>query len=403
MNSDVYYKNDSWYICIRKVNIHNFSIEYIQEGGYHSQQQAIDAKNLADEKYKEEIDRIKKKTNIRFTFTEYIVYWLNEVFLNTCNTVTRTLGIWTINNIILPNVKNDVLLSFVTPDYINDIIERCRKVCESSGEMSVKYLRNILKSAYNYGYLSKDIRNDLIKVPRQIPHIEILTHEELKKLLEEASKHPGYYLEILLATFAGLRSGEVRGLKYSDFNKETQTLRISRQYTNNYHLADVDNHYTYKVFSEEKAPKGSSYRLLKIPAFLFDELEKRKVFNEAIIKNRELKGATELDREYVSISAFGVRKAKGTLTTSIRRVCRYASVPEITFHALRHQFATLLLEEGVPLDYIAKLMGHKSVMTSYHIYCGISEASEHTKCALDNAFPSPEEGGAVANVYYTRH
>lgn len=38
-------------------------------------------------------------------------------------------------------------------------------------------------------------------------------------------------------------------------------------------------------------------------------------------------------------------------------------------------FATILIEQGVSLEKISKLMGHKSVATTFEIYCGIMEAS----------------------------
>lgn len=79
-------------------------------------------------------------------------------------------------------------------------------------------MRRILKDAYAYGLIPKDIREELMEVKRSVPKIELLKREELKLLLQEASKHPGYYFEILLGLFAGLRAGEIRGLRYEDFD-----------------------------------------------------------------------------------------------------------------------------------------------------------------------------------------
>lgn len=73
---------------------------------------------------------------------------------------------------------------------------------------------------YAYGLIPRDIRDSLIDVETKVPDIKILTKAELKLLLQEASKHPGYYFEILLALFAGLRGGEVessRVLRVADF------------------------------------------------------------------------------------------------------------------------------------------------------------------------------------------
>ena len=60
-------------------------------------------------------------------------------------------------------------------------------------------------------------------VPRNIPKITLLTKSQLSLLVKEVSKHDGLYFEFLLALFAGLRSGEIRGLKYTDFDESYLT------------------------------------------------------------------------------------------------------------------------------------------------------------------------------------
>ncbi|MDY4669838.1 MAG: site-specific integrase [Oliverpabstia sp.] len=387
MNTDVYFKNQDWRISIKKVNTRNFTITYEEKGGFNSKEAAIQAKKQYDQAYTENIKKIKEMTNIRFTFKEYLKYWLEEYFYKTADGATLVLGRWTIEKIILPHVYQDVLLGYITANYINDIIDRCKKVCPSAGEMSYKYMRNVLKTAYTYGYLKADIRDALNPVKRQIPQIRLLTKPQLKAMLEEASKHPSTYFEILAATFLGLRSGEIRGLKFSDFNEKEKTVRICRQYTTSYALAEGNDSYTFTAIPKEKSPKADSYRLLKIPDFIFDELKKRKKLNKEIIRKCKSQGMTNLDEQYVSITAMGTLKAKGTSAASLKRICNCACVPAVSMHSLRHLFATLLLEEGVNLEYIARLMGHSSPMTTFNIYCGVFEAGNDTRNLLETVTP----------------
>lgn len=45
-------------------------------------------------------------------------------------------------------------------------------------------------------------------------------------------------------------------------------------------------------------------------------------------------------------------------------------------HTLRHMCATLLIENGVPIEKISKILGHKRVSTTFDIYCGLMDAEK---------------------------
>lgn len=218
MEKDIQFINNEWRYVKRSVNLNNFTISYTQKGGFASKKEAIKAKEADDAQYDLDLMRIKKIANIQYTFKEYVEYWLDEIFVRNTDTSTKTIGVWAVRNLILPNIEQDILLNYITADFINDIIKRCIPICESAGETVKKFLRRILKDAYAYGLIPKDIREELMEVKRSVPKIELLKREELKLLLQEASKHPGYYFEILLGLFAGLRAGEIRGLRYEDFD-----------------------------------------------------------------------------------------------------------------------------------------------------------------------------------------
>ena len=389
MEKKVQLRNKTWSYVKRSVNLNNFTITYLLEGGFETEEAAERAKKLNDIQYERDLKQIKKIANIPFTFKEFVEHWLKNVFLPNTDAATKVIGLWGIKNLIVPNIEQDVLLNYVTADYINELIDRCIPICDSAGETTQKFMNRILRDAFEFGYLPKDVREDIKIVPRKVPKIKLLKKAELKKLIQTASEHPGYYFEILIALFAGLRSGEVRGLRYDDFDYENRTVRIARQYTTNYYLAETYSDYSYTRYDEEKDPKKSSSRILKIPDFLFDELDRKKAFNETIIKNCEAKGMEDLDREYVALSPNGKRKKCSTLLEAIKRVCHKAGVPLISFHALRHHFATLLLEKGVPLEDISKLLGHKSVLTTFNIYCGVIDADEQAREVIGTLMPYP--------------
>lgn len=232
-----------------------------------------------------------------------------------------------------------------------------------------KVIHLALTDALNDGYLKNS------------PKITILTKEQVKIFLAAAKEYHSIYLEVLLALFCGLRKGEIMGLKYKDFDFLQHTVSINRQITRDY---DVVIDRTYKIATQRlstKPPKSySSYRTLIISAFIFDELEIRKKENEEILKLTE----NHEWAEYICLGIKGNIKSDGTYTEAIKRICKRNGLPHITMHGLRHMFATILIEQGVSLEKISKLMGHKSVATTFEIYCEIMEAKKEIAKTIDS-------------------
>ena len=61
--------------------------------------------------------------------------------------------------------------------------------------------------------------------------MDLYTKEQINSFVRTAKVYHTCYFEILLALVCGLRTGEILGLKYSDFHKKSRTLTIQRQYT----------------------------------------------------------------------------------------------------------------------------------------------------------------------------
>ena len=62
-----------------------------------------------------------------------------------------------------------------------------------------------------------------------------------------------------------------------------------------------------------------------------------------------------------------------SLNTELRRICERNNLPHITVHGLRHMYATILAERGVPLAKISALLGHQSVHTTFEFYLEVIE------------------------------
>ena len=386
--------NHSWEYKKRIINLNNFTISYETVSGISSKEEAVLMKKKDDEKYLDDLARIKKIGNTQYTFQEFLQFWLDTIFLPDTDTVTSVIGLWTITKHIIPRIKTDILLPYVTPEYINELLLRINMISDSSGNVASKFLRRIFRDAYAYGYIHTDIRPDIMYLPQKQHHLgglQLYTKQQLSVFLQTASKHPNVYFEILLALFAGLRTGEIRGLRYEDFDPESKVLRIERQYVDSFKVARSDESYSLQKYETEKDPKWSSFRCLKIPDFLFEELEHKKTWNQSIIDRAKEKG-DPYDEGYISISVKGTLRKKGTIANPLRRICLEASLPLISMHGLRHEFASLLFEKGIPLEQISKLLGHKSVTTTFDVYCGIIDADSDAKKIIKTFAPYIKKG-----------
>ena len=68
-------------------------------------------------------------------------------------------------------------------------------------------------------------------------------------------------------------------------------------------------------------------------------------------------------------------------------------LPAVTVHGLRHMFATILVEQGVPLVKISGLLGHSSVNTTFEYYCDVMDEKEKIIAFMNDAFiPEGREG-----------
>ena len=215
---------------------------------------------------------------------------------------------------------------------------------------------------------------DNVKAPTPTPkEMHPLSASDARKLLEAAS---GNKLEALyvLAIHTGMRRGELLGLKWEDVDLENATVRVRRTLTRKG---------TGYGLGEPKTKK--SRRTVRLTQKAVEALGSHRV-RQAQEKLRI--GSLYQDQDLVFAGQNGGFINPSNLRQrSFKSLLKRAGLPQITFHDLRHTYASLLFQKNVHPKIVSDTLGHASVAitldTYSHMLPGMgSEAADAMREAL---------------------
>jgi integrase len=198
----------------------------------------------------------------------------------------------------------------------------------------------ILKAALNLAYAKKKIAIvgnpewRLVKPYPQatIPRARFLTVAEARRLISSSAAEFRPMIEAALAT--GARYNELCAFDVQDFDPDAKTLFIRRA----------------------KGGKGRIVYLTPEGVALFKHLAVGRLGSEPLIRNND-----------------GGRFGKSHQARPMREACLRAKIkPAVSFHQLRHSFASLLVKAGVPMRYVADALGHSNTAMTERFYAHLA-------------------------------
>jgi integrase len=154
----------------------------------------------------------------------------------------------------------------------------------------------------------------------------------------------------------GLRSSEVRALRWADIDFADSTVAIvQRQYR-------VHTTPEWDGYMHTGRPKSDeSNRVVSFPPEFADELH---ALHAAQDDQREAAGEFWEGTELVFSDDLGRPLHEWTLNRDLKRLCRDNALPEKTMHDLRRSHGTYLLLQGLSLDVVKKRLGHADRKTT---------------------------------------
>jgi integrase len=215
-------------------------------------------------------------------------------------------------------------------------------------------LSKALKQAHDDGLVPRNAAGT-VRPPR--PHreeIRPLNREQVRVLFEAAREDRLEALYVTAVT-AGLRRGELQGLKWEDVDLSgvTGTLQVRRT------LSEPRGGC---IFEAPKSGKGRSVRLTRKATAALREHRKRQ------LEERMQKAGLWREHGLVFPSGIGTPLLGGNLNRAFKATLQCAGLPSIRFHDLRHTCATLLLRQGVNPKYVQELLGHADISITLNVY-----------------------------------
>jgi integrase/recombinase XerD len=240
-----------------------------------------------------------------------------------------------LNSLTLQNEMEDIgkVSAMQVYDYI---IKTVKLMTRPNRKHLVVSIRSFLKFCHLKGYVQRDLTEavpviatpKLGSVPRGIPW------ESIEKLLAvpDRQTHGGrrtYAVLQLLITY-GVRIGQVAKLRLQDINWREGSIYFQP--------SKRGNHLCFPLYPE--------------------------VADAIIDYIRETRGKAHYPEVFLTLQKPIVIVSSNSLTTLMKRCCRNAGILSGA-HAIRHAFATRLMEHDTPIKTIADLLGHKSISATF--------------------------------------
>ena len=238
-------------------------------------------------------------------------------------------------------------------------------------------LTNTLNAAERQEYITKNPMRAVSPPKKRQREAKFYTPEQLGVLLAKAV---GTRLELpmFICAYLGLRRGELCGLRWSDVDLEHHTITIENTRTQ-----------AGKKEIEKGTKTASSTRTLYLPDTLCDMLKAAKEHQQA---------CRATYKNTVIVMEDGRPFRPNYLSELFGKFLADNDLPKIVLHELRHTFASLSNQAGIPAYNIGKALGHSTPATTQKIYTHLLDQT-HTQ-AVEGVAAIADEARRKAGKEY---
>lgn len=348
----------------------------------------FDTKRDATRAFNEHKVKMDKGTQVlpsEYIFAQWLDYWYKDIILPQIEETTAYGYRGMIENYLKPQL-GEIRLQKLTARDIQQYYTWLMGEKELSPNTVIKHhnlLTNTLNAAERQEYITKNPMRAVSPPKKRQREAKFYTPEQLGTLLDKAV---GTRLElpVYICAYLGLRRGELCGLRWSDIDLEHQTITIENTRTQ-----------AGKKEIEKGTKTASSTRTLYLPDTLCDMLKAAKENQQAC--RATYKNAYD-DNDYVIVMEDGKPFRPNYLSELFGKFLADNDLPKIVLHELRHTFASLSNQAGIPAYNIGKALGHSTPATTQKIYTHLLDQT-HTQ-AVEGVAAIADEARRKAGKEY---
>ena len=359
-----------------------------REGRRVRKYRTFDTKRDATRAFNEHKVKMDKGTQImpsEYTFAQWLDYWYKDIILPQIEETTAYGYRGMIENYLKPQL-GEIRLQKLTARDIQQYYTWLMDEKKLSPNTVIKHhnlLTNTLNAAERQEYITKNPMRAVSPPKKRQREAKFYTPEQLGILLDKAV---GTRLElpVFICAYLGLRRGELCGLRWSDVDLEHKTITIENTRTQ-----------AGKKEIEKGTKTASSTRTLYLPDTLCDMLKAARENQQAC--RAEYKNAYD-DNDYVVVMEDGRPFRPNYLSELFGKFLADNDLPKIVLHELRHTFASLSNQAGIPAYNIGKALGHSTPATTQKIYTHLLDQT-HTQ-AVEGVAAIADEARRKAGKEY---
>ena len=216
--------------------------------------------------------------------------------------------------------------------------------------------------------------SDACRLPKcQHREIHPFDVDEMTEFFTQIRDHP-HELLYKISMFTGMREGEVLGLRWDNVDLERGIITVRQQLWKN---REAGGEYCFTT------PKNGKSRIVAIAPSVVELFRQQRKKQEDT--KREAGSAWNNKYNLVFTNAIGDVLSYRTVYDCFKRIVKQMGRPDMTFHDLRHTYATISIANGDDIKTVQENLGHATAAFTLDFYGHVTDSMrKHSTERMEN-------------------